>query len=248
MMRLKSRASLFVVAIAAICLVGITTNADQPTRKYDPAGGLNKVTAGGEVTPPNPGKQAVNTLQYDNDTPFKRDAGTDQTIGNRFAVGVVDPHSMATITFRMAQNFGGGVVASIWDVNPASAMVLQRWYLSGIPSTTVTSFLATAPVPTAITGHSGSFIGGIHNTFYTAFGCDTSTALNGTCDGVALTAGTTDPGLGFHAVRIPLAGGVFSPPTMTVAGTGTAISPAANAIFRVTGSNLPVELMSFDVK
>jgi hypothetical protein len=51
----------------------------------------------------------------------------------------------------------------------------------------------------------------------------------------------------FHAVYINLAGGSFSPPT-TVVGTSGQDLGTANAIFRVTGDNLPVELMQFSAE
>jgi hypothetical protein len=93
----------------------------------------------------------------------------------------------------------------------------------------------------------GPFIAGVHNTPFTGSGCPANSMLNGTCDGVALSAGTMDPGLGFHAFRIPLAGMTFSPPT-TMVTAGVAPIAGGNALFRATGDNLPVELMELSVR
>jgi hypothetical protein len=187
--------------------------------------------------------RVVGTVQYDNDTPFRRLPNTDAFVGNRFDTGFGNPHSLATMTFRLAQNYGGGVVITAWDVNPPNASVLLRTYISGLPSTTVTGFTFTVPLGNI--NRSGSFLLGVHNTFYTGLGCPTNSNLNGTCDGVALTAGT--PGAApFHGVTIPLAGGAFSPPTTFVNSTGNDLG-TANAIVRATGDNLPVELMKIDV-
>jgi hypothetical protein len=59
---------------------------------------------------------------------------------------------------------------------------------------------------------------------------------------VALTAGNGDP----HAARVNFTSTNFVPTIATVASTGADI-PNVNAIFRVTGKNLPVELMQFEV-
>ena len=53
---------------------------------------------------------------------------------------------------------------------------------------------------------------------------------------MALSAGTMDPGMGFHGVR-----------ASTAATTGVDLGNQ-NAIFRVTGDNLPVELISLGVE
>jgi len=184
--------------------------------------------------------RAVGTLQYDNDTPFRRLPNTDDLVGNRFA-GLVDPHSIASVSFRLAQNYGGSVHMSIWEPNSGQVTRLRQTLVTGVPSSTVTSVVVTHALATPITGHSGSFIAGIHNTAYTGLGCPSNSNLNGTCDGVALTEGAT--GAPFHGVYINLSGGSFAPPTTQVASTGQNLS--ANAIFRVTGDNLPVELMGF---
>lgn len=187
--------------------------------------------------------RAVGTIQYDNDTPFNRSLTVNATVGNRFVAA--DPHSIASASFRLAQNYGGSVMMTLWDVNGPSASVLFRTIVTGIPNSPSTSSVFNASVAPPVVGHSGAFIGGIRNTAFTGYGCPSNSALGGTCDGVALTQGTSDPGFGFNAAYVQLTDGAF-PPTQTIAaGTGSPISPAANAIFRVTGDNLPVELMGF---
>jgi hypothetical protein len=191
----------------------------------------------------------VGTLQYDNNVPFRRDPATDNVIGNQFLGG--DPHSIASVSFRVAQNYSGGVIVSAWNPDGmGGATRLFQQYVSGIPNgatMTVTMFTAMAPLTMALTGLNGPFIAGVHNTAFTGNGCPANSMLNGTCDGVALSAGTMDPGQGFHAFRIPLAGGTFIPPTTMVPG-GVAAIPGVNALFRTTGDNLPVELMDLSVR
>jgi hypothetical protein len=239
-------ARIALIAIAALAVLALA--APQVNAEGSPR--LSKAESGVQATvqevPTGSHVRAVGTIQYDNDTPFRRLPNTDDCVGNRFNDGVYDPHSIATISFRLAQNYGGGVVASIWDVNTANAQIMRRWYISGIPSGNVTGFLAVVPLTSPVAAHNGSFIGGIHNTFYTGLGCPTDSGLNGTCDGVALSAGTAGASP-FHGVYINLAGGAFSPPTATVGTTGQDLG-TANALFRVTGDNLPVELMTFSAE
>ncbi len=184
--------------------------------------------------------RAVGTIQYDNDTPFRRLTNTSDVVGNRFA-GLADPHSIASVSFRLAQNYGDSVNMSIWEPNTGQVTRLRQTLITGIPQTNVTGVVFSHALATPITGHGGSFIAGIHNTAFTGYGCPSNSALNGTCDGVALTEGAT--GAPFHGVYINLTGNYFTPPTTQVASTGQNL--AANAIFRVTGDNLPVELMGF---
>lgn len=191
----------------------------------------------------------VGTLQYDDDIPFRREPTTDHLIGNEFLAP--DPHSIASISFRMAQNYYTGAIASGWAPDGmGGATRLFQLYVTGIPNgatMTVTMFTAAAPLTMALVGLNGPFIAGVHNTPYTGGGCPTASGLNGTCDGVALSAGTVDPGMGFHAFRVPLAGMTFVPPTTMVPG-GVVPVPGGNALFRVTGDNLPVELMGLSVQ
>lgn len=200
----------------------------------------------------------VGTLTYDNNTPFARRGTDGGTVGNLFNAGVQDPHSIASASFRIAGNYGtapnGGdqMVMTIWDQNPGSFMVLRRTVLTGLPylpfggSGNLTMFTAMAPLTMPVVAHSGAFVGGLRNTDYDP--CAGSVALNSTCDGVALTMGGVDPGMGFHGIRVPFNSAAFVPTmVVTVPGAGTVITNQ-NSIFRVTGDNLPVELMSFEAE
>ena len=246
-----SRMGVLVCAAAMAALVAGESGAagSRRARKLPPDAKIPRVkatlrTATGARVP-----LVVGTLQYDNDVPFRREPTTDHLIGNQFTGD--DPHSIASVSFRVAQNYSNGVVVSGWDPDGmGGATRLFQQYVSGIPNgatMTVTMFTAVAPLTMALTGLNGPFIAGIHNTFYTGLGCPTNSMLNGTCDGVALSAGTMDPGMGFHAFRVPLAGGTFIPPT-TMVTAGVAAIPGGNAIFRVTGDNLPVELMELSAE
>src|SRR6185436_17163549 len=48
----------------------------------------------------------VGTLSYDNNVPFSRNGSDNGTVGNLFQNGVLDPHSIAAVTFRIAGNYG----------------------------------------------------------------------------------------------------------------------------------------------
>ncbi len=245
-----------VFAIAACC-VGLLFAAlihAAPAPRTAPEG-TPGVTAAIKQIPPGESNRVVGTIQYDNDVPFSRDGQDDGLIGNRF-VPPAGPHSIATVSFRVAGNYvatgtTGSIVATVWDVNTGTAMVLSRVNVTNAPGIplfgtgTITDVVVVAPLGAAVTGHTGDFIGGLRNTGYAA--CAGNVALNTTCDGVALTAGTVDPGSGFNAVRLPFTSGNFVPTIQTFGSSGAAIA-STNAIFRVTGDNLPVELMTFSVE
>ena len=193
-----------------------------------------KVKAKQRVGPP-----PVGTIQYDNNTPFNRSGQNGGLVGNRFqAPGVMDPHTFASASFRMANAYGANAVGLVLDVNTTAGTVstIDMFSATGLTSGTAMTFVA----PFAGGSHSGSFIGGMIQTTYGA--CSGLTAINSglTCEGVALTqggltGGPGDPGQGFNAVAVA-----------STATTGVAI-PNQNAIFRITGQNLPVELMNFSI-
>jgi hypothetical protein len=241
----------------AVCLAVVTSASEvagasgRPSRRAAPDSKVPRVKA--TVTrstqrSPN----VVGTLMYDNNVPFRRDGATDPLIGNNFGPGVVDPHSIQAVSFRMAQNYATDIVMSIWDPDGmGGATRLRQQDITGMPNgtmSTVTMFTAMAPLASPIVGHNGSFIAGLHNTFFTGLGCPGNTMLNGTCDGVALTMGASPtPPVPSRAFRVPLMGMVFLPPTTMVA-AGVVPIPGTNAIFRVTGDNLPVELLNFEAQ
>ncbi len=203
----------------------------------------------------NPLTRGVGTIMFDNNVPFQRDGQDDGLIGNRFSPP--GTHSINSVSFRVAGNYisagtTGSVVVTVWGVDggAGTAQVLQRQIVNGVPGLpfggtgTITNMTVQAPLTAPVVGQTGSFIAGVRNTFYD--GCGGNTALNSTCDGVALTEGTADPGLGFNAARL-LFTGPFNPTSVTqVSSTGVDIANR-NAIFRATGDNLPVELMQFEI-
>ncbi|MCH9650253.1 MAG: hypothetical protein K0U98_18590 [Deltaproteobacteria bacterium] len=229
--------------ISVIGLVGLAvslpkTNAGEESRPE------LRTLSGAEVTPKvrarvRVGPPPVGTIQFDNNVPFNRNGQSGGLIGNRFAAPAVqDPHTFASASFRMANAYGGTATALILDINTGAGTVstIDMAGATGISSGTT----ATHVVPLAGGSHSGSFIGGMLQTAYAA--CAGLTGINSglTCEGVALTqggltGGPGDPGEGFNAVAVT-----------STANTGVPIANQ-NAIFRITGQNLPVELMNFSI-
>ena len=247
-MRTRSLCILLVVALAALTLA--TQLSADPAARKAPEGAVGVEAT---VNPAVEGvPEAVGTITYDNNVPFQRDSQVDGMVGNRFVPGV-DPHTLTTVTFRVAGNYLTSVVASVWQPGAGTVSNLRRWIVNGVPSGgTATAGTVVAPVatgggtPTPITGHSGSFLAGIRNTAYTGLACaPPSTGLNTTCDGVALTQGTSTIGNGLNGVRIPFTSGAFVPTLTTFPSGGMDFSQ--NAIMRATGDNLPVELMNFSI-
>lgn len=224
-------------SVAALCVVALAPTAFAQ-RQAGPNPGVPSVPAG--VAPG--GALGAGTIQYDNDTPFNRNGTDGGTVGNRFG-NLVDPHSIATVSFAVAGNYGASVVMTVWDVNPASVVVLARQLVLGIAQSPAPALRFTAALATPVVGHNGDFIAGIRNTDYDP--CNGNAALASTCDGVALTNGTGPSE--FRAARVNFNSGVFVPTVNTVASTGQDIANV-NAIFRVTGDNLPVELMDFSIE
>lgn len=232
-----SRVALSVVGIVAFVAVVSAQAAEKSAQRSAPKGTPGTIATTGS------GLLAVGTIQYDNGTAVSRSGADGGTVGNKFAP---DPgaHSINAVSFKLAGNYLGSVVVTVWDVNPGSFMVLQRQLVEGLPASPdpMATFMAALAAP--VVGHTGSFVAGVRNTDYTP--CAGNVALGSTCDGVALSAGGVDPGMGFHAHRVPFNSASFVPTVNTVAGVGTAVG-VMNAIFRVTGEALPVELMGFTV-
>lgn len=242
------RLTMMLVVIGGASQVGAQEN---PQRKASAGSGVKAV-----VTPAVAGiPDGVGTITYDNNTPFQRDTQVDGTVGNRFNM-LQNPHGVTTLTFRLAGNYGGSVVGSIWDPGAGTAMLLRRFLVTGVPTGTastgstimamVGNRVGTTTMISPITGHSGAFIAAIRNTAYTGLACaPPASALNSTCDGVALSQGTATVGEGVHGARIAFTSTAFVP-VVTAVGTAGVDFPQ-NAILRATGDNLPVELMSFAI-
>ena len=233
-MRRNRQAAAF-VALAAVVLMG---TGDLSAQQRQPKEGFVPDLSG--VRPVDYAPDVVGTIVLDNNIAASRDGALAQPIGNRFAAPNVPPgvHSIAAISFKLAGCFTTpyvGAQAHIHDINPTAMTAMQLAIFSAMAGPGVNcnaAALYTGMVPAPIMGHTGPFFGGILNTPFA--GCAGMTGIGGTCEGVALTMGTMDPGMGFHGHR--LVGGMYTP-----------IAPVKNAIFRVTGDNLPVELMGFGV-
>ena len=183
-------------------------------------------------------------IEYDNNAAVLRSGNTGTVVvGNQFNVGgggnpITGPW---TITGFVVQNAGpafppttpsAGVVFFGGPGAGTSAPFLA--YVSGVP---LTGGIQAFGLATPITG-TGSFLGGVVNSSYPA--CTVTSVPPGTtCDGPALdTAQNSTNPLGFHAMSIA---------AFVIPGTNFATLGNLNAIFKVTGSNLPVELTSFSV-
>jgi hypothetical protein len=226
------------VALATALFLGGTTLAGPPAN--GPKKSLRSRLPGAKGQPlrpvralAGPGRTlGVGTIQYDNDIPFSRD-GLGFGVGNRFNAGFQNPHSVASVSFR--RGGAANTTAQVAIVPVPLTTVLGSGLLSGLPPSTAGSMVWVLPLQNPVVSHSGSFLAGLLNDYTGA--CAGNTMLGAPCDGVALTAGTMDPGMGFHAVRI-----------YPVLGTSGVDIPSRNAIFRVTGDNLPVELMGLSVE
>lgn len=187
------------------------------------------------------------TQSFDNDTPVSRDGTDGGTVGNLFfnsnpTVNV----TVSQVEFALAGNYSTSVVMTIWDVNTGSAVVAARQLVNGATQPPATTARFTAAV-TAAPMLTGPFVAGIRNTDYGA--CVGNTGLASTCDGVALTAGASPaPAVPGRGQRINFTSANFVPTINTVATSGQALPGNVNAIFRVTGTNLPVELMRMEVE
>jgi hypothetical protein len=235
-MRRTGRAVVFAVLAAVVVVWMSSVSAAEKragVRTAPQIGRVLNIPPGGNLP------DVIGTLRYDNDIPASRDGTLNIPIGNNFNVGFLNPHSITKVSFRLAGCYVTpypGALVHIFDVNPTVMTVMQLAQFSGGAgpgNNCAGGAVYSGMVPAPIMGHTGPFVAGIHNTPFA--GCAGMTAVGGTCEGVALSAGTMDPGMGFHAVRVN--GAMY-----------TAIVPNKNAIFRATGDNLPVELMSFGVK
>ncbi len=235
MRTLRHIAGTLLVVVVVLLATALVATAGERTAGANP--GVPKVRATATS-----GDRVVGTQGFDNNTPFRRDGTDGGTVGARFEVGDLNPpHSIATVSFAVAGNYSTSMVMTVWDVNAASVMVLNRQLVTGIPQTPAATGRYSAMLTAPIVGHSGEFIAGLRNTDYDP--CAGNQALASTCDGVALTQGVGGGGGPvFRAARVNFSTGSFVPTVNTVASVGADIA-GVNAIFRATGDNLPVELM-----
>ena len=169
----------------------------------------------------------ITTLQYDTGTPHAFRDTSSEVVGNQFNVGFQNPHTITAVTFMPAGTFGS-VAMRVYDGPVGTvATVMASTTFPAVPSTLVTWNLPN------IHGHNGSFLVGMLQS-------GSSTIPSTTVAAIAVDV--NDGGFGFHGMRIKLDGTGFVPNATVFPGQ------PYNAIARATGSNLPVELMDFDVQ
>jgi len=180
--------------------------------------GRRKAKSGGMKRVP------LGTVQYDTGTPFPVPDDTNDVAGNQFNTGFGNPHNISVVFWSQAGSFGFVPVrvygAPVGTVAPVLA------------STTFLGSTFTWTLQPPIVNHSGSFLVGLKQSGSISMPPSSYVAV-----GVDINNG----GQGFHGMNIKLNGTGFIP-NATVAGQ------PYNAILRVSGTNLPVELMKFDVQ
>ena len=169
------------------------------------------------------------TLQYDTGVPHTNRVGTTNSVGNQFNSGFGNPHTLSTVTFQLAGNFAAAGDITVFGAPVGSAApVLFSATLSGAPINT----LIPLPLP-GLTNLSGTFLAGVNQS-------GSMTTINTTF--VIVAVDVNSGGFGFHGMSILVGGGGgFNPAPTVVPGV------PFNAIIRMTGNNLPVELMDFAV-
>ena len=168
------------------------------------------------------------TLQYDTGTAHHLRDNWGSVVGNYFNTGFRNPHTIQTVTFQMNGTFNFTPVRMYGAPSGTVAPVLAATTFSGLPMGT----LVTWNLPD-IVSHNGPFMGGVEQSgsFSTIDSAFVGIDVDVNNDGVH----------GFHGMNINLAGTGFIP-NATVGGA------PFNAIFRAHGTNLPVELMHFDIQ
>lgn len=195
--------------------------------------------------------RAVATVQYDSGVAHPYRSNSSDVVGNAFNTGFADPHSLTTVTVQINGTFFGPSIpifgAPVGATAPLLTSVTGPWNLH-VP---VAFPIPNAATPAPITGHSGTFLAGIAQS-------GTLTVPDSTYTGVDVDINSA--GFGFHGMSINAAGNGFnaSPSvclagTVVTTGTGTTFSCTGgygpfNAIVRMTGNNLPVELMTFSAE
>jgi len=171
---------------------------------------------------PKPGGKVrvpLGTIQYDTHTPCGCRDTTNDVAGNQFNTGFGNPHNITFVTFSQAAT---GIFTPMRVYGAPAGTVA--------PVLAATTFFGTAggmwDLPDII-NHSGSFLVGLSQSGSMA-------------SVVAIAVDVNNGGQGFHGMNIKLNGSGFVP-------NATAAGQPYNAILRVSGLNLPVELMHFDL-
>jgi hypothetical protein len=199
---------------------------------------------------------STTVIEYDNNNPVKRSANTSSVVvGNQFNVGgggnpIGGPWAISGFVVQNAGPAYGSIFTSTATIaffgGPGTGTTAPL--LGVVPFVTLTGGIQAFFITPAVTG-TGSFLGGVVNSSLstttpggaTIPRCDMTSAPPTTaCNGVALdTAQNSTNPLGFHAMSIA----AFTSP-----GTGFNTLGNHNAIFKVLGSSLPVELLKFSVE
>ena len=189
--------------------------------------------------------RAIATVGYDSGVAHPYRVNTGNVVGNMFNTGFGDPHTLTTVTVQANGTFNG-VAGQIFGVPAGSTAPLLTTF-SMSPAVTGAFFSVPIPNPTTpvpITGLSGTFLAGMDQS-------GTSTVPGSTFRDVAVDI--NDAGFGFHGMSIASGGTGGFNPMASVCLAGTSVTTFSctggggpfNAMLRVTGENLPVELMTF---
>lgn len=186
-----------------------------------------KSKAGGEPRVPRGTKPWV--VQYDTGTPHSLRDNWGSVVGNHFNIGFENPHTISAVTFSMNGTFANTPVRLYGAPVGTVAPVLAGTTFAGLPMNT----LVVWDINPNITGHNGPFLGGVEQS-------GSFSTINSTFVGVQVDINSN--GVGFHGMNINLNGSGFIP--------NATVGPGVpyNAILRVSGINVPVELMHFDVQ
>ena len=189
-------------------------------RAVDDALGRRKAKPAGQA------RQPLGTVQYDTHTVHSFRDDSSDVVGNQFNVGFGNPHTISLVSFLPLGTFGS-IALRAYDAPVGTvAAVLASTTFPG----TVT--LLTWDLPD-IVNHSGSFLVGMQQS-------GSSSTISPTVAAIAVDI--NNGGFGFHGMNIKLNGSGFIPNATVFPGL------PYNAILRVTGGNLPVELMNFDLQ
>jgi hypothetical protein len=177
-----------------------------------------------KAKPDRKGRGSPGTLQYDTGVVHGFRDNTNNVVGNQFNIGFGNPHTISVITCQPLGTFGS-IVMRVYDA----------------PVGTVAPVLAgtTFPGPSCswdlpnIVNHNGSFLAGMLQS-------GSSNTISTTVAAIAVDV--NNGGSGFHGMNINLNGSGFARNATVFPGQ------PYNAILRVSGFNLPVELMNFDVQ
>ena len=185
-------------------------------------GMLPLLVGAGEVVAGSDGMKRVplGTVQYDTGVPHSAVVDSNDVVGNQFNVGFGNPHTISLVSFLPAGTLGS-VVMRVYDAPVGTVAAV-------LASTTLPGGSTTWDLPD-IVNHNGSFLVGMLQSV-------SSTPV------VAIAVDINNGGSGFHGMIINLDGSGFIPNATVFPGV------PYNAILRVSGGNLPVELMNFDVR